>query len=122
MVVYLDKAKVSHSAPYPFPDWHSYDFGYGYAVATGFRVLPDVRWELEVSDRESTIKHNTFANTLAPPGQHWDPGRSTAIMTNAYYDFHNASQFVPYLGAGIGDAYVRTPDIFYKRGADFRQY
>ena len=96
-LVYLDKIRIE---PITYK-WNSYDFGYGYALAAGYRVFPDVRWELEVEGSESSVKHTWIGPP--PPGYYWRPEESTAIMTNAYYDFHNASQFVPYVGAGIGD-------------------
>ena len=111
MVTYLDKTKFDSGIP---KDWMSYDFGYGYAIAGGVRVFRDVRWELEVSGRESTVKHDSAGTT--PVGATENPSQTTAFMTNVYYDLRNRSAITPYVGAGVGDAYVRNARFYTSGG------
>ncbi len=80
--------------------------GFGIGGVVGYDFLGP-RVELE------TIYRSNNANTaFAPPGAAPNPisvnTQQTAIMANGYYDFLAGSRFVPYVGAGVGIAFVNA--------------
>lgn len=86
-----------------------YGFSSGAGVVLGWQPpaldtqTGDVRVELEGSYHAMSLDH-VAANT-SPSGDL----KATTLMGNAYYDFHNSSRFTPYVGAGVGQAFVSFP-------------
>jgi opacity protein-like surface antigen len=91
------------------------DWVYGGAIAIGYdfyhRFDIPVRLELEYSmfgDAKSENKYKSSSSVHTD----WENEKSTitigvqTLFMNAYYDFRNSSNFTPYLGAGLGAAFV----------------
>ncbi len=86
-----------------FDTGYALGFSIGYRPNTRLSVLKDMRFELEYSYRDAE------PSTLTAPA-----GNSALdadflshnIMFNTYYDFNNASQWTPYIGGGLGVAFV----------------
>lgn len=76
----------------------------GYDFNSKFNI--PVRAELEYSlfSQFSSNVDFTFANILFT-GINAEINMQTLLL-NAYYDFHNSSKFTPYIGLGIGIAFV----------------
>ncbi len=78
----------------------SWDTGYTMHVALGYDFNP-IRTELELGyakndcDKVDSEEQATDGDVTA-----------TTIFANAYYDFHNSSSFIPYIGAGLGYAKI----------------
>lgn len=78
-------------------DEGGFDFDDGYVA--GAAIGGKTKWaraELEGSFRENDLEG------VAAGGQ----VKQTAIMLNAYWDIETGTRFTPYLGAGLGTAYV----------------
>jgi opacity protein-like surface antigen len=79
------------------------DIGFGYALSDsvrtdltlslsqGKKTLKDVKLLKKIGDVEST---NSAKIKLTE--------KKIGLMANAYYDFHNSSEFTPYVMAGVG--------------------
>ncbi len=78
----------------------SWDTGYAMHVAVGYDFNP-IRTEVEFGYAKNDCDE-------VDNGEQATDGDVTAttILVNAYYDFHNSSSFVPYLGAGLGYAKI----------------
>lgn len=80
--------------------------GFGVGGVVGYDFLGP-RVELE-----TVYRSNNANTTFAPPGAGPVPisvgMQQTAIMANAYYDFLAGSRFVPYVGGGLGIAFVNA--------------
>ena len=82
-----------------------FDDGFGFGAAFGGRlgqVGANHRWRVEgeLSYRSNNVKSLSLNGTSAtgPTGKM----KSTSLMLNGYIDFNEASDFTPYLGAGLG--------------------
>lgn len=95
------------SNPFGVQDRITYSVGYAVSGAIGYKVLSGVRTELELAYRTNNADNGPPAlpNVIYPQ-------RSVAIMANAYCDFHNTTEFTPYVGAGVGPANVQTPRYY----------
>ena len=62
-------------------------------------------WSIKGNDASAKLKHQWNAQTL---------------FANVYYDFHNSTAFTPYIGGGIGVAFVHTKDSV--KGHDGGEY
>lgn len=95
--------------PLPPPSQQTVDAGTGYAVggAIGFRYDNGFRTELEYRYQSSDIdevRFNAGAPTAAP-----DASLSAhLLMTNVIYEFRNSSRLTPYIGGGVGAAWVTS--------------
>ena len=79
------------------------DIGFGYALSDsvrtdltlslsqGKKTLKDVKLANKIGDVEPTNKASVKLTE-----------KKIGLMANAYYDFHNSSEFTPYVMAGIG--------------------
>ena len=86
------------------------DIGFGYALSDSIRT--DVT--LNMSQGKKTLKDVTLSNTIGninKPATGTDglltskvslKEKKLGLMANAYYDFNNASEFTPYVMAGVG--------------------
>lgn len=79
-------------------------FGVGGALAVGYDMwaqhsLP-IRTELEMALRTNSSKEWSSNN-----GKIKGTWNSSTLMANVFYDFHNSTQFTPYVGGGLGLAF-----------------
>ncbi len=87
----------------------TYDVGYSTSGQLGYSTGNGPRFELEYTYRDnsaSTIVTRT-SGTQAATGSL----TSTAYMLNFLYDFDTGSEWVPYVGFGLGMANVKANDI-----------
>ncbi|MGR8949504.1 MAG: outer membrane protein [Gammaproteobacteria bacterium] len=95
---------------------NEYETGFVVGGALGYDYgkiwsLGGVRSEVELSYRENDIDvHSVSALGGDQPSSTGDAS-STALMFNAYNDFHNQTAVTPYLGAGIGYAWADMSDF-----------
>jgi opacity protein-like surface antigen len=80
--------------------------GFGVNGALGYEVGMS-RFEVEIGYRSNDV--NRFSDYWA----RYDSGdmTSTSIMFNGYLDFKNLSRMTPFLGAGLGVAFVGAEDV-----------
>ncbi len=83
----------------------------GYDFSRQFQV--PVRMELEYAAFSEVKGSKSGSVSAADVGfdGHWSAKQKLQIQTlflNAYYDFHNSTAFTPYVGAGIGMAFLNT--------------
>lgn len=85
-----------------------FDAGYTLTAALGYDYTSNWRGEIEASILDNDVESHASGNTEDAGS---DGSVTTiAIMANAIYDFENSSDFVPYIGAGIGFARVEFKD------------
>jgi len=82
----------------------SYDFGLGIVGAFGATVMDNGRAEIELGFRNSDMDEITLDGYGTAPVD--GDMSALSVMLNAYYDFANDSDFVPFVGAGIGIASI----------------
>ncbi len=89
--------KVENTAAYALSGALGYDFG-------------SVRFEIETSGHASSV--NTFSRLADGKMQKGSEGElsSFAVLANLYYDFKQRGKYTPYIGAGVGAAYVEFDD------------
>jgi len=108
------------------PSRQTVDAGTGYAAggAIGFRYDNGVRTELEYRYQSSDIDEVRFAGgvgvgIVAPPAppEFIDPNATAfpdasltahLLMTNVIYEFRNSSRLTPFIGGGVGGAWVKS--------------
>jgi len=73
--------------------------GWGAFAALGYRFDPNMRAELEFSERQAPV-HSWSGNTAY--GDQWDDSG----MLNAFYDIRTGTAITPYVGGGIGAAHI----------------
>lgn len=99
-------------------------YGTGYLVGGTFGYsLGSLRLEAETTYRSNPLKEISTADAsiniqnvfiLTFPGQRLSAQgdfNSFAVMANGWYDFRNSSSFTPYIGGGIGAAYMELTDL-----------
>ena len=78
------------------------DIGFGYALSDSVRT--DLT--LSLSQGKKTLKNVKLAKKIGEVETtnkaSVKPEKKIGLMANAYYDFHNSSEFTPYVMAGIG--------------------
>lgn len=86
---------------------------FGGALAIGYDFKPKfdipLRAEIEYAYMSETSASSTRANLL--PNTDWSAKQNFQAQTlfaNVYYDFHNSTSFTPYVGAGLGVAFINT--------------
>ena len=91
------------------PSRQTVDAGTGYAAggAIGFRYENGVRTELEYRYQSSEIDDVSF-DAGAP--MVFPDASLTAhlLMTNVVYEFRNSSRLTPFIGGGVGGAWVKS--------------
>lgn len=99
---------VNHEADFSAPGTDleiSYDEGVALGVAVGYSFW--LNWRAE---GEFTIRRNDpdkAAGTVLTAGS---PLYASAIMANVFYEFRGESNWVPYIGGGIGSATLDPDD------------
>ncbi|MEX0337936.1 MAG: outer membrane beta-barrel protein [Arenibacterium sp.] len=97
----------------------TFDDGYGLGIAFGREISSwsndniGVRAELELSYTRSSVSSVDFSGNGA--GAEGNPGGSvdgTRIFGNIFADFKQAGRFTPYVGAGVGVAFVDQNIIY----------
>jgi len=82
--------------------------GLAAAIAVGRYFGAAVRGEIEISWRQSDSENVTSLGVAVPVESELT---TTAAMVNVYYDVHFGWPIVPYLGLGIGAAFVESDDV-----------
>ena len=113
--VFLADTQINSSSPVFLDDKQTYNIGYAMSGAVGYKLFSGVRAELEITERESRVKKDPYAQGVIPAGS-YTAQTSTALMANAYIDLHNKTSFTPYFGGGLGAAYVKNPDFYVFNG------
>lgn len=81
----------------------SHDTGYGFGSALGYSFFENqIRIEGEVSYRTADVGNTTSNGTMTNSGEI----DVYALMTNILYDVYNSSNFIPYIGAGLGFGFI----------------
>jgi opacity protein-like surface antigen len=78
----------------------SVDNGWTIVGAAGWQITPWWRTELELGRRSNDV------NTITPGAAASGSIAATTLMVNGYLDFPNRSLMTPYIGAGVGKAWV----------------
>lgn len=113
--VFLDTAVITPTDSAFSTSGQSFKTGYAISGAIGYQIFSGVRAELEVANRTNTVNKDPTAVNVLPAGTSAQQS-STAIMANAYIDLHNATNYTPYFGAGIGRANVKNPRYYFNPG------
>lgn len=91
-------------------DFGNYSNGLsGGALAVGYDYKPesDINGRLELEYTLNATFSDTATGTLDRPNTNLSSDiQISTLFVNAYYDFHNSTRFVPYLGAGAGLAFI----------------
>lgn len=100
-----DTGKVDRSSGVSGFDVSDYsEFGVGGALAAGYDLWAQhsipVRTEIEMALRTNSSKEWKSIN-----GKIKGTWNNSSLMANVFYDFHNDTQFTPYVGAGLGLAF-----------------
>jgi len=84
--------------------------GGAYAAAIGFQYPGRTRTELEYRRLGADIDATTFSGGFNPPATFSldENLRVQTLMSNVYFDITNASRLTPYVGVGVGGAWVRN--------------
>lgn len=78
-----------------------FENGYAIGAAAGWQFTPNWRAEGELGYRENSL-------LIVTPGNNPDGlARATTLMVNGYFDLPTKTIFTPYIGAGIGAAYLQ---------------
>lgn len=108
------------------PPSTDYKTGVGAGIAVGYDFYPKcklpVRAEVEYASR-SKIDTQGSEQTFA--GYSFSSSRkvqASTLFANIYYDFRNDSKFTPYVGGGVGSAFIQSRDYssFSYTGAPFQ--
>lgn len=94
-----------------------YESGVGAGLAIGYdfyaKFNVPIRTELEYTTRNTVKSEGTTTQDFGGYSVSQTTSRKTQASTlfaNMYYDFKNGTSFTPYVGGGIGAAFVRTRD------------
>lgn len=84
----------------------SLNTGYGIGFSGGYEFENGFALEGELTHLFSNVKGISGGNLTASVGSFGNIV-VTAFMFNGLFYFHNSSKFVPYIGVGIGNAYIK---------------
>ena len=93
-----------------------YDTGFNLGVGVGASIAPSIRAEVELSYFETDAETIFFSGN--GPNAEINVGgglRATTLFANVFYDFVTGGSVTPYLGAGLGAAFVEQ-DLVYGPG------
>ncbi|MEM8770125.1 MAG: outer membrane beta-barrel protein [Pseudomonadota bacterium] len=91
--------------------------GFVASGAVGFNYADGIRTELEYRYATNGIDVITPIGGFNPDAGPFPPSASDEdinahfVFSNFYYDFNNSSFLTPFIGAGVGGAFVNAPDI-----------
>lgn len=90
----------------PVPAGQTLDLGTGFVAsgAIGFDYADGIRTELEYRYASTPIDAFSDRGPLAAPVN--DDIDAHLVFSNFYFDFTNSSRLTPYIGAGVGGAFV----------------
>ena len=88
-----------------------YDFNGGYSYP--------VRLELEVAMREKVNYSEKFANAFSDWAKMDYEIDVATLFANIYFDFHNKTDFTPYIGGGMGAARLKASTKFSTNGSSY---
>jgi len=84
--------------------------GFAAVAALGFDYADGIRTELEyryaTSPIDSFVTEGGFRAGLPAPVN--DDINAHFVFSNFYFDFHNSSRLTPFIGAGVGGAFVEN--------------
>lgn len=85
----------------------SYDLkpGYGFNALVGYQVYPNASFELEGIIQQSKVGQT---NGFIPSGTKGSQ-KNTSLMVNHRWVYRNLGNIAPYLGAGAGIMYIKSP-------------
>lgn len=93
-----------------------YDAGGQFGFGVGATLAPNIRAEVELSYSEQDADTIFFSGNGSGAEANVGGGlRSTALFANAFYDFETNGPITPYVGAGLGVAFVEQ-DLVYGPG------
>jgi len=87
----------------------NYDTGWNVSGNVGYAFGGPFRLELEVAYRDNDVDSVTFAGGRLPGAT--GSMNSLSAMVNGYFDIETGTNFVPYIGAGIGYSRVTANGI-----------
>jgi opacity protein-like surface antigen len=98
-------ARADVASGFPTPGVNDLQGGFWGGIGAGFKRGP-----LRI---DVTVDHGAavgYRGTALTAGDVRASVRATTVLANAYYDIGTWAGFTPYIGAGIGPAYVRLSD------------
>ncbi len=96
-------------------------FTLGGALAAGYDLWPVYMVPVRV-DVELALRGNSEYEEAGPRGTTSLTTNSTTLLLNAYYDFHNSTDFTPYVGGGIGMAFNYLGVDYHDRNGDANSF
>ena len=100
----LNPNVVLPALPVPATQTIGLDTGFIASAAIGFDYADGIRTELEY--RYATTSIDAVSDGGPLPAAVNDDINAHFIFTNFYFDFANSSAFTPFIGAGVGGAFV----------------
>lgn len=104
----IDSIQTSWSDAYRNSTYTQNTVGGG--IFAGYDFFPmqnlPIRVEAEYAVRTALEQSDSGFNGATPWSEKYDVNLHT-IMGNVYFDLHNSTAFTPYIGAGLGVAFVR---------------
>jgi len=94
----------------PLPDGQTVDNGTGFvaAAAVGFNYMDGIRTELEYRYATTPVDAVTPSDRVGFAAPSNDDVNAHFLFTNFYFDLNNASRFTPFIGGGVGGAFVEN--------------
>ena len=107
----------------PWGEMFNSQFTMGGALAIGYDFFPKhqipIRAELEFAMRGDN-KKSYGENNGERAGELKSLTNASTLMANFFYDFHNDSDFTPYITAGAGIAFIRVENKVYTYGPELK--
>ena len=98
-----------------------YDAGFNFGIGIGATIAPSIRAEVELSYTDSDADDIFFSGNGTAAEVNVDGGiRATTLFANGLYDFTTGGAVTPYLGAGLGVAFVEQ-DLVYGPGVEVNE-
>lgn len=91
---------------------NGYDGTLGLGAAVGFDLYPHymvpARLEVEYMHMGEAEESGTGRGLLGPDFSYKQKNQASSLFVNAYVDLHNSTAFTPYVGAGLGTAWIKS--------------